>query len=245
MGSLSMRLLLLALAMLAASAPAARAQGINLSWDECGAAGVANKGWSCDAETGTSFPIVASVVAPAGLEQVLAIECHVDVRVGAKQLPDWWRYGGGACRGSGALTVDVDFGVGPKPCSEFTTVDWTGGIAIDVPPEPNRARYRIVLNGPFEEEPVALAPGTEYYAFAMRIARAPTQSCAGCAIEACVVLNSLEFYQTPDKEHVPALVSAPVSGRSHVTWQVAKIPNCPNSTPARASTWGSLKRLYR
>jgi len=227
---------------LTVTADPARAEGINLSWDECGSSGIATKSWTCDSDDGQAFKLVASVVAPANVQEVTAIEYQVDVEAGVK-LPEWWKHGLSVCRGDSAISLGFEFGTGVTPCADFTGGLWSNGMALDSP-SGNRVRMRLFTFAP-QGTPANLVEGSEYYVFTLQIRPARTTACAGCAIDACIVLNSLQFYQTPVLNHDPLLVGAGAGGRNHVTWQSEKVLGCPNSTPVRNATWGTVKSLYR
>jgi hypothetical protein len=58
----------------------------------------------------------------------------------------------------------------------------------------------------------------------------------------CLVLNQMQLVQKFEEGYDPLV--AGVLDRNFVTWQ-SDVPQCPESTPARKSTWGAVKALYR
>jgi hypothetical protein len=85
-----------------------------------------------------------------------------------------------------------------------------------------------------------------WYAFLVTLSNnksVGTGSCAGCMDGACIVLNEMRLGQpapTPDV----ILTSGP---QQYVTYRGGAAPAypCPQSTPTRRTSWGSVKALYR
>jgi hypothetical protein len=241
-----MRNLLRSLLLATVLPAAALAEGINLSWDDCGTNGAATKSWACDANAGAPFTLVASFDPPANVVEFLGVASQLDVRIGAGTTPDWWRHGAGLCRGTAGLSTNFDFTSGPFSCTDFYIGQAAGGFAYDAeyPGAGNRARLRIQLAVPFENRG-AVEAGTEYYALKVNLLRSNTSTCTGCATEACVVLNSIQLFQPPEQAFDPDISITNPGGRSHVTWQNPTIANCPQGTAAKNASWGQVKSLYR
>jgi len=232
--------------MLALSVSIASAAGINLSWNDCGAAGTASQTWVCDTNSGAPFSAFASFIPPAGITQFLGVASQLDVRSVSPALPDWWKHGSSACRGTAGLSVSFDFTAGPFTCADFWSGQAAGGFAYDIGfGTPDRGRLRVQCAVPFDNRgPIGAA--SEYYAYKVNLQRAKssgTGSCAGCLEPMCIVLNNIQLFQPPEAGNDPDLVNPIV--RNHVTWQAAVVPGCPASTPARNSSWGQVKSLYR
>jgi hypothetical protein len=232
-------------AALLASSSTAYAAGINLSWNDCGTAGLATLSFACDVNTGSAFSMVGSFDPPAGITEFLGISAQVDITTGGA-LPDWWKHGINDCRGSTALASIFDFSSGPATCADVYFGQASGGFAYDSEfNSPNRARFKMTCAVPIDNR-VEVTAGTEYYAFKGNISRAKTiggGSCAGCAQEACIVLNSIQLFQPPAQANDPVIIQP--RDRNYITWQSAAILDCPASTAVHATTWGKLKSLYR
>jgi hypothetical protein len=232
-------------ALLASST--SHAAGINLSWNDCGAAGTPTLSFACNVNTGAPASLVASFVPPAGVPEFLGISAQVDITAGTT-LPDWWKHGSGPgdCRGVTGLSTSFDFTSGPFTCTDFYSGQAAGGNAYDSGFQTaNRARLRIQCAVPVDNRG-AVDPSTEYYAFKVNISRSKTiggGSCAGCTQEACIVFNSIQLFQPLELANDPVIDVA--KDRNYVTWQSAAILDCPASTGARTTTWGKLKSLYR
>ena len=236
------------LAALVPAAPAAAA-GINLSWNDCGVAGVANKTFACNTNSGDAFLLYASFVAPAGLDRLNGCQGEILFDFGSSTVPPWWEVRNtGACRLGSMNMTDVFDGSGvPSPTcfdpwsGQFASGwAWTTGYGA-----PNRARFQML--GAMNQQTETVVPeGTEAYAFALIINRAKTLgTCSGCDVSACIALTSINLAELTDQKGVVEyhlLTNAAL--RQHVTWQ-SDVPNCPSATPAQARTWGAVKAIYR
>ena len=59
---------------------ASAAPGIDLAWNDCGAAGTTSQTWTCDTNTGIPFTLFASFIPPAGINQFVGISSQMDFR---------------------------------------------------------------------------------------------------------------------------------------------------------------------
>ena len=248
------RWLLLLVALSFCAAPAF-AQGINLSWDDCGASGSLNKTFACDSNTGIHV-LVGSFVTDAYFVSVNGLTASLELMSACPAYPDWWRMRTGYCR-STSLSASFDFTSGPANCFDY----WQGGaIGTASMGDPAGRRALVTLQcvlpvldpriGPIEE-------GAHVYAFKMVINNAKTVgpgACAGCQDDMCIVLNSILIHQTPGTPEGNRFLSNPDLSQV-VAWQGGQwywnhlepggncFGDCP--TPTRARTWGQLKGLYR
>lgn len=234
-------------AILALSASMAAAEGINLSWTDCGLSGASVQTFTCGTNTGVPFVLVASFVAPSGgLPQFLGVAAQVDFSTNTAALPEWWKHGTGMCRGSAALATNFDFLSGPFTCLDVYGGQAAGGYLYEAGfGTPNRARMLIQGAIPAGSE-VPVDDVTENYAFKINITRTKssgTGSCPGCTEPVCIVLNEIQLFQPLEQNNDPKITVA--GDRNYVTWQTATVPGCPLSTPTRNSSWGQVKSLYR
>jgi hypothetical protein len=240
------KFLTITVAMLGLTATLASAAGINLSWNDCGGAGAPAMMFDCASNSGAPFTMVASYVPPAGINEFLGLSSQIDIASSGAAVPDWWKHGTTVCRGTSGLAVNFDFTAGPFTCADFWVGAAAGGFAYDVGfGSPNRARLRIQCAVPFDNRgPVDGL--TEYYAYKINLLRAKTTgtgNCTGCLTPACIVLNDIQLFQPPEAFNDPD-ISNPLQN-NYVTWQASAVPGCPLSTPARNSSWGQIKSLYR
>jgi hypothetical protein len=234
-----------AMFLVLAAPPALAAGGINLAWGDCGAYGLAQKNFACRSMGLPPNVIVASVVTPAPMNRLVAVEGVMDIQTDQPTLSRWWSMEGGGCRSS-AISCNFSFVAGPFSCSD----PWQGNAygAMNYQYQyggPNHARIRTVG---------AVASGvtsdgvSEYYMFSIVITGAKSDgpgTCDGCANGACIVLNSIQVEQ-PKDANADYLVTNPLL-RNYVLWQGgtgAAIGSCPAAIPVQNATWGTVKSLY-
>jgi len=240
-----LRLFVLA-ALCCGFAATASAQGVNLSWLDCGASGVADRTFACTSNTGNN-DMYASVVAPTTLTQFVGIDVVMDLISATNPLPDWWSLNSSTgCRTS-SLTMVSDFSAstsGGAACTDFFQGGGGGGIGAYRVGEggiTNRARivafWAVPVEGTLDQ--------TETYMFRLRVNNARTVgtgACAGCLDQVCIVLNSINLAQ-PAGVGDYFMTGPPAGGRDFVTWQGAGA-NCA-LVPTKNKTWGQVKSLYR
>jgi hypothetical protein len=243
---------LLCAMLLAVSAAAASAQGLNLNWNQClGDGRVANKNSACTLNTGTnaaigSFVLGNDVLGATGIEVVL------DLASAGATLPAWWSFQTGGCR-QGSLTMNPSISLSAINCFE-----WGGGAAgglaaytVGAYYGPSSAR---VLGGFAVAPPGSdvFAAGGEYFAFNLlvnNLKSTGTGSCAGCTTPVCLSLNNIKMVAGT---LTGAIINTPATPASNtITWQGgAGVSStlgggCPAATPSKNATWGSVKSLYR
>jgi len=242
----------LAVALTSTSAPA---EGLNLSWDDCGTHGVQQRAFACDTNAGSNT-IVGSFVAGAYLTAVTGAEAVMDLNSSSPALPNWWMQRTGSCR-AGSLNGNFDFTAGPFNCFDYWQGGAIGAITQD-PPDGNRVRIKGVFALPTDDSRIGpIAEGTEVYAFKAVITNARTTglgACSGCDAGACIVFHHILLYQPPP-DHSNYYLSAPAD-RQFVTWQcpgdiqivdpgIGQFCHLDCPTPAGSRTWGQIKQLYR
>jgi hypothetical protein len=119
------------------------------------------------------------------------------------------------------------------------------GTCVDHPSAANEVRLKLVEAVP-QQFPKSLTPAHEYFAFNLVINNANTVgagACAGCDVPMCIVFNSINVVAGATVNRFISTASSP--GSNYVTWQGGAGTNCPAATPARNSTWGAVKSLYR
>jgi hypothetical protein len=237
--------LIAALILWLASAASARAgEGLNLSWDDCGAFGVGLRTFACNTNTGQEV-LIGSFVTDAAPHQLLGLSFTVDVEL-QSDLPQWWMVLSsvpfpGQCRDH-AISVNADFSQGPGSCYD-TFAGTAVGTVDDYEPGfggPNRAR----ITGSFVVPAIDPAPYpgvVETYAFRLFLGHAKSVggACPGCSESACLVFSELHVLVGPGEPE--RVITAPLE-RNYVRWQSGPSP-C--QVPAGTSSWGAIKSLYR
>jgi len=241
--------LLIAGALLALTAGMANAGGLNLSWNDCGAFGTELRAATClnNSTPVNGGTIICSAIAPVVMDQLVAFTSVVDLQTTTAALNPWWLMGAGGCR-NGAMSANVNFSTGPFNCADVWGGQASGGMVYIQPPSssaPNRARVKATFA---VAAPVAADDVTESYIIGFSfsgVKTAGTGSCAGCLDGACIVFNNLELNQPLG---VGDYVLSNAILRQHIRWQAAGSSvtgGCPDGTPTRNTTWGSVKSLYR
>jgi predicted RecA/RadA family phage recombinase len=231
----------------------ASAAGINLGWNDCpgGATYSLTQTFACDTNAGI-HTLVGSFVAPAGVEMMSANEIVIDVQTGGARLSAWWTYGTGQCRTASSLQGNFDFTAGPFTCYDYWQGGAIGALSWSIPAaSANRCRIKGVFALPSGDSRATSIPeGTHVYSFKIILSNVKTTglgACAGCSDEACLVLNTITINQpAPQPPRIQLTNPAP---SAFVTWQgwstIDPANNCPDVTPTRSRTWGSIKALYR
>jgi hypothetical protein len=256
---------LLALAL----APAAHAgDELYLRWDNCfGDGGVYNKTFACDTNTG-SETLVGSFRMAATTDQVTAVEIIVDLAALGSTMPAWWSMRSGSPVGCRPTSLTASFA---PPATSTTCLDlWTfsggaGGFSQDAPAPQPWPYWRIKgIFGVPSSSTVTAEAGQEIFAFLLRIKHAQTVgpgSCDGCLTPVCIAWDYARVDRATPLPWIDVLGANTAANGSNVTWQPGAVaatrgscsPNrpcnvyveCQSVTPARTSTWGSIKSLYR
>ena len=95
------------------------------------------------------------------------------------------------------------------------------------------------------ESVTPISAGTEYYAFKIILTHdksVGSEACAGCTVPACIVVNEVLVSSANLAEEI--LLVQP-ERQNYVVWQEEVIPQCPEATHVRPTTWGRLRSLYR
>ena len=255
--------IVLVVALLGLARPVGAAEGIFLSWDNCGAGANANKTFACDTDDGQQV-LFCEFTMPQAADSVVAVEIVIDIQHASSTLPDWWRFDEGGCRVGTILSADAEFaGTG---CTDM----WlgakndggmvVGGFADYITSQPrgqaSQARLRVALA--VTTQYAVTLDGTTRYAAARVIIRndktAGGSGCPGCVEPACLVLNQVligrvagseDFCeQTPLPQSDFCLVTPGAVNANWATWQGGAGANCA-AVPVRKRTWGEIKSLYR
>jgi len=234
---------------------AAAGEGTNLRWNACiGDGGTINRNFACDTNS-ANHVLVGGFELAAGMTDVSGNEIVVDIASASPNLPAWWHFrNAGTCR-QNALSFNTAISPLAVNCA-----DWGDGLSVG-----GVGAYNIGARGPNTSRIVAatavppaslaaLFAAQEYFSFNVVINSAKTvgsPNCVGCLDPVCIVFNSVNL-TTPVAANNRRLVG-PANGfdSDFATWQggggvvVQGVPGCGAATPTRASTWGTVKSLYR
>jgi hypothetical protein len=224
------------------AAPIARAEGINLSWDDCGSFGVANKAFACDVNDAV-FTLVGSFILDAP-DSVLGLSAEVVIDAEPALLPNWWKFPSynpypsppGACQDSGQILLDD----GQSTSCPTAVIDPESGWGYGWFPmsgSPSEALTGITTGSTSITESVVV-PGSEYAVLRLTLRPARTigpGACDGCSTPMTITLSLVTMIRSDGNES--HRITDPAT-RNVVTWH--GLP-----TPVLPTTWGAIKRLYR
>jgi hypothetical protein len=234
-----------------ATRPAAAAEGIYLTWNDCfqGPSHTSNLDFAC-ADNGGSNDLFCAFTMPEAANNVVAIEVVVDVQHSTTALPPWWRLDSGGCRNGNLLAS-------PNPGGRNACVDmWQGtgaiaGVQGYIPMEPrgadSQARIKVAASV-LPPEAVSVDGSNMYYAVRITLANLKTVgagSCPGCSEPSCLVLNSVLVGRIPGSPGGDYFLQTPGPGGANwALWQGGSGANCA-AVPVRDRAWGQVKSLYR
>jgi hypothetical protein len=243
-----MKTLWIACALLIVSVRVAAAGpgGLNLGWNECGGMpATLNRTFACNTNLGFNT-LVGSFVTPCCVTAMSANEVVMNLQSASPTWPSWWDLRTGMCRPGGSLFASVDFTAGPFTCLDYWEAVAVSGILMDQVAG-NRSRIRIIAALPAGDPRIRpIEEGTEVYAFKVTVTNAKSVggACPGCLTPVCIVLNSININQPVGEPGRNKFVSMPAM-RNYANWQGGISGDCYMATPARSTTWGSVKALYR
>lgn len=243
---------LLALGALPGAARDARAdEGLFLTWDDCEPGGTHDEAFDCGSNGVTLSLYCAFSTAVTTGADVLSLEAVVDVQHSLATLPDWWRMsaGGGECR-SGQLLASADFTANNScadPWSGLAAAEVQGYVYGEPHGLPSQVRIKVV-SGVKSANARTLVAGVQYYGMKLLLSTdrsGGSFACAGCSAPACLVLNSILVRRLPGSPGGDLFLTIPGPGNANrATWRGGAGADCVQ-VPARRTTWGSIKSLYR
>lgn len=245
-----MKRLWMTVAMLLLFVPTmAMAAGVSVSWgDACwsDAGAASNLTWACDSNTNDGIRMTCSFKLDAGTSDFVGVcvfmEGSAGDWLGGTPVPDWWKLGeatSGDCR-MNLITVSAA-GSFSTACTNPWQGEQGGGIGLYSWQDGGRMHVNAAWA---MADPVKLEAGVEYFALQFRISAAKTVgACAGCSVPVIWGLNYMEIalQQQAQFLHLDRDYSG---GNQCLTWQ-SSTQVCTNPVPARNTTWGQIKTLYR
>lgn len=226
----------------------ARADELHLRWNECAlGGGLAQRVSGCNNPLAVEH-LLAGFELSAAVDSVVALEIVIDVVVESASLPSWWQFQPGGCN-AGALTASADFS-GFGACADPFESQAVALVQTWAPGQPRGASNTsrlIVTSSVLASQRANLGPATPYYAADVRFAHSRSSGagvCSGCPVPGCLVLNSVQLIRHPGA--VPASVFVQASGSGSPNWAAwqGSFSECA-LVPARNTTWGAIKSLYR
>jgi len=238
------KMLLFAALLIALSTSVASAAGVNVSWGNlCWAdGGVSSLTWACNNNTFTGTRMTCSFQVAQDMTNFVGIGIYMEgiTNAPATLVPDWWKIGGGECRPT-ALSMSMDASVLPGACVDVFQAQGGGGIGL-YSENADRASLNAAWAVP---DPLAVFAADEMFACQFRVTSVKTVGtglCAGCTTPMTWALNRIEVaYLGADSEFLDFVIPG---GNQCLRWQNGAAP-CSAPIPARNTTWGQVKSLYR
>lgn len=226
-----MKTMYMVMVVVVLAAAGAEGAGVNIGWDTCGPTGGDRASSSCTSNVGTRSFVVSFVPEQAFAGAAL-LGCRVGIRTAdGSALPSWWQMEPGACRDA---ALDLEFhGLAGTPCDTIPSVqtvwDYVQGAG-----SPGSA---VIIAGTGSSGPgVDLVPGQEYFVLKVNISfskTAGTDSCGGCWVPMEIYVGDVSVYSQDD-----SFILTDPDRLGIILWQ-------PDIVPARSTTWGQIKSLYR
>ncbi|MDM8008392.1 MAG: hypothetical protein QUV05_19825 [Phycisphaerae bacterium] len=240
--------LLFAGLLLALTASVAMAAGVSVSWKNfCwGEEGSSTDlTWACTTNINTNIRMTTSFKLDADMPDFVAAEIYMEGMVQDAVVPDWWELGDATtadCRNGTILSASADGTVLANGGGDICFDPWQGGGAGGIglySYDGNRMHLNAVWASATE---IPLLANTEYFALQFRISGLRTVgTCPGCLVPAIWGLTKIGVCMPMATIYLDAPY---LGGNQCLTWQSSTLP-CAAPVPARNTTWGQVKSLYR
>jgi len=241
--------LLFAGIILALTASVAMAAGVSVSWKNyCwGETGSSNNlTWACTTNSNVNIRMTCSFKTDVDVPLFNGVGVFMEGQTELASVPDWWKMSNensSDCRYN-LCTVSADGTVLANAGGDVCFDPWggTGGGGLGLYSwDSNRMHVNAAWASAVE---IPLSANTEYFAVQFRVAggkTAGTAGCTGCLTKAIWGLTKID-YTTPTT--ITTLDAPYADGNQCLTWQSSTLP-CAKPVPARNTTWGQVKSLYR
>lgn len=213
-----------------------------VTWFDCGPSAPDSRTFACDTNDG-SETLYATFTPDTDVPGVASLTTEIDVAIFIQQVPSWWNFGQvGDCRNNLPISGDVSAGASCRSWSTAPVRAILTGYSIDnFHTGYNVERIRLNL------VPAALQSlhaGVEVGLLRMDVPHAPTVgsgACSGCESGLCIELYPYVIaYDAARNELAGWSIWATAA-----FWQGGTHGCEPDVTPARRSSWGAIKSLYR
>lgn len=215
----------------------AAAPGFNLTWANCSSASSSSRFcFPCDANDVTRS-MIASFRPSRPVPDFVGVSVTIDCTVSAPAVPPWWQTGPGECR-EGALGVIQVSGL--SACTNpYAGASQDGGMVVDPNFYPHRFRIRADWA---RDSAIPILADTLYAGLVIRMTTEKAMdegfgTCEGCGVETVLVLNQVMAFGLNTGAET---IDGP-DFQNEAYYQAGGL--C--ATPARTSTWGAVKALYR
>lgn len=221
----------------------AAAQGVQLSWMSCfGTPGASfDHAFDCNPSDGRVYPLCGTFELSARASGIVTLQGLVDFRFRTADVPAFWHFETDGCNASGIVLSAAR----PPGCETYQA-GWCDSTGTGCVPTlvsyvagyggPDRARLLLTLSRPQDQPRDLEAAPAKHFAFRLDFLMDRGTSCAGCNSMARITWSELDAYSAGGL--VRTVLATDVD-----SWADAYANDLP--VPARATTWGRLKALYR
>lgn len=245
-----MKKLVLTLALLALPAMSFAA-GIDITWDDCiGGTPATNKVFNCAANA--NYNLHFQFKLPAPIAAFVAITGFVDYQAqNPGNLQPFWRYEDGGCQMAPAtdgVAIFDDLSTAPGPqCANLLDLWGTDGTGGSEDISAYGVDFRRPGNGYFvlldsRPDAIPVTAGDNYWAWRLNFRTNNRAACAGCADPGVL------YWQRATLESNDGSPEVRLDNTDKLT-QCVTINNAPMAlcpvVPAKSTTWGQLKSIYR
>jgi hypothetical protein len=242
---------------LAALPATALAGGVDLTWKDCVGTGneQTNQNFTCTGTANQNYILIFQFKLDAPINNFVGAAAYADYQnVSGTPLSPFWRYETGGCNNTGTVKGIAMFdniqllpNCDPSNAGSFADM-WDGdgsggfeGIAaygVDF----RRPGNGYFVLGDARGSAIPVAPGINYYAFHLTFNNRNRTTCAGCTEQGNIVFQKLTL-ESNDLAPPVDLVTPDKLGQC-VTINNAPVANC-GIVPAKTTSWGQIKSLYR
>jgi hypothetical protein len=240
--------LLLAGLLLALTATVAMAGGVNVSWmNFCwGDEGSTNNlTWACSSNSNANIRMTCSFIVDETRTDFGGAGIYMEGMSEAVSVPDWWKTGDGDCRNNAissysdysVLPADIDGGVCSFAFGENTPSGGLGAMLWSGNRMQANAAWATAVDN-------TLNAATQYFICQFRVSATGTFNgvCTGCTSPVVWALNKVNvgYFGLLDPVTLDMVIPG---GNQCLAWQSSTL-SC-GLVPARNTTWGQVKNLYR
>lgn len=236
-------------ALLALSPGVSAAAGLDLAWNTCATdGGVTDLSFDC-ADPDFDSRLIGTFATDVQVSDVVQFDYVIDLQVDAVELPDFWIFQDSApipfppppwlpCNGAeillgGCLSTTELWPPVPTGGIDFKYIWHVGGV-------PNRGRFTGSLH-PTVSRPATVLPNVKYWGVAIHFITAYAEQCSGCSTPVTFVFNQATLHSS---QGPPVVITGPGFVSNCATANGGGNVPC-GATPAKRSTWGTIKALYR
>jgi len=240
------KMILFAALLVALSATAASAAGVSVNWGNAcwGVTPVSSLTWACTNNTFTGIRMTCTFKPAQDKTNFVGVGVFMEgvTNSGVLTVPDWWKRNIGECNSLTISSVTVSADGSSAGCVDVWAGGGGGGLGL-YSDELNRTHINAAWAS---ADPLPILAADENFALQFRVSAAKSSGtglCAGCDMGMTWGLQRIDVGyagQSTDE----TLDVAYGGGNQCLSYNGGNAP-CAQPVPARNTTWGQVKSLYR